>query len=275
MSLDFSVDKARCTRCGTCASDCPSLIISLDTGYPEIPAEREVKCIRCQHCLAVCPTGGISILGKNPAVSMQIKGRFPDPDKMEALIKGRRSVRRYVDENLPPDLIQRLLDVTSHAPTGCNSHQVFFSVVDDRAVMSKIRNEVLEIIETRSRAEQLPPDLKFFEDFVTLWREKKIDAIFRGAPHMLITSAPTSVATPEQDCIIALTQFELFAQSLGLGTLWCGLATWAFTDIAPKIKSRLGIPADHQIGYVMLFGKPAVTYHRAVQHAPAGIHFIK
>lgn len=275
MALDFVVDKARCTKCGTCVSDCPSLIISLESGVPAIRAEKEGKCIRCQHCLAVCPTGAISILGKNPAMSAQVKGRFPDTDKMEALIKGRRSVRRYVDENLPPDLIQRLLDVTSHAPTGCNSRQVFFSVVDDRAVMSKIRNELHEIIEARAQADQLPPDLKFFADFVPLWRDKNIDAIFRRAPHMLVVSAPTAVATPEQDCIIALTQFELFAQSMGLGTLWCGLATWAFTDIAPKFKARLGIPEDHQIGYVMLFGKPAVTYHRAVQHAPAGIHYVK
>lgn len=275
MPLDFVVDTTRCTKCGACAADCPSLIISLESGAPAIKAEKEVKCIKCQHCLAVCPTGAISIFGKNPAASTQIKGRFPDADKMEALIKGRRSVRRYLDENLPPDLIQRLLDVTAHAPTGCNSRKVFFSVVDDRAVMTKIRTELLDIIEARSKADQLPPDLKFFGDFVPLWREKNIDAIFRRAPHMLIVSAPTSIATPEQDCIIAMTQFELFAQSLGLGTLWCGLATWAFNDIASKFKTWLGIPEENLIGYVMLFGKPAVTYHRAVQHAPAGIHHIK
>ncbi len=275
MALDFVVDTSRCTKCGACAADCPSLIISLESGIPAIKPEKEVKCIKCQHCLAVCPTGAISILGKNPAASAQIKGRFPDADRMEALIKGRRSVRRYADENLPPDLIQRLLDVASHAPTGCNSHQVFFSVVDDRAVMTKIRTELLDTIDARAKADQLAPDLKFFGDLVPLWREKNVDMIFRRAPHMLIASAPSSVATPEQDCIIALSQFELFAQSLGLGTLWCGFAVWAFNDIAPKLKARLGIPEDHRIGYVMLFGKPAVTYHRAVQHVPAGIHYIK
>lgn len=275
MAIDFFVDEARCTKCGSCVSDCPADIISLESGFPAIKASDEVKCLRCQHCLAVCPAGAISILGKNPATSMQIKGRFPEPDKLETLMRGRRSVRRYADENLPPEMIQRLLNVAGYAPTGCNARQVYLSVVDDRVVMSKIRAELFDYIETRSKSGQIPPSLKFFEDFVPIWKEKNIDRIFRGAPHMLITSAPASAATPREDCIIAMSYFELFAQSLGLGTVWGGLATWAFTDLAPKFKARLGIPEDHQIGYVMLFGKPAVKYHRAVQLAPTSVHFIK
>ena len=44
-------------------------------------------------------------------------GSYPEPDKLETLIKGRRSFRQYRDANLDPALLQRLLDVAWHAPT--------------------------------------------------------------------------------------------------------------------------------------------------------------
>ena len=45
---------------------------------------------------------------------------------------------------------------------------------------------------------------------------------------------------------------------MGLGTVWDGLARWAFTDLMPEFSGKLGIPEDHTLGYVMDFGRPAV-----------------
>ena len=39
------------------------------------------------------------------------------------------------------------------------------------------------------------------------------------------------------------------------------------------MRQLLGIPEDHLIGYVMVFGKPAVHYARTVQHGPALINY--
>jgi len=74
------------------------------------------------------------------------------------------------------------------------------------------------------------------------------------------------------DCLIALSYFELFAQSLNVGTVWNGLAKWAINDLVPETRQRLGIPDGHQIGYVMSFGKPAVQYSRTVQYRSPIIH---
>jgi nitroreductase len=91
---------------------------------------------------------------------------------------------------------------------------------------------------------------------------------------LLVTSAPQSVASPIQDCLIALTTFELFAQTLGVGTVWDGLAKWVIDDLMPEFRIRLGIPDDHVIGYAMVFGKPAVHFARTAQHGLAEIHLI-
>lgn len=270
--LDFKVDQAKCTKCGLCVADCPPHIIDMNGALPAIAAEREGSCYRCQHCLAVCPTGAISILGHTPADGLIIEGNLPTPLQMETLIRGRRSVRRYKEENLEPELLQRLLEVAWHAPTGVNSRQVRFTVIDDRKKLAELREELIEGLARLAREEVLPEQLEFFADFVRLWREERVDVLFRGAPHLLITSAPSHVPSPAQDCLIALSYFELFAQTNGVGTVWDGLAKIAINDLLPEILPRLGIPEDHQFGYAVAFGKPAAQYARTVRHAPPLIH---
>ncbi len=267
--LQFQVNGAACTRCGECIFDCPSRIIGVGDGaLPTIPAEKEQFCIKCEHCLSVCPTGAISILGYQPSDSMPVEGKFPDPAELETLIKGRRSVRRYREENVDPALIQRLLEVAWHAPTGVNSRQVLFTVLDDREKVSRLRDEVMDALVTLSQNGGIPKQMAYFARFVRVWERQKLDLIFRDAPHLLVASAPNSVSCPKEDCMIALSYFELFAQTNGVGTVWNGLVKWAF-DLLPEFRERLGIPADHTFGYAMTFGIPAVRYARTVQHRPA------
>lgn len=269
--LQFEIDLGKCTGCGLCAQDCPANIIGLQAGYPAIAEEQEGVCFRCQHCLAVCPFGAVSILGKKPEDSRPLKDNLPSPDQMETLIKGRRSVRRYCDENLEPELIQRLLDVAWQAPTGHNARQVRFTLIDDKEVMAKFREETMQGLAMVVRENKLPVGLEFFVDLVRLWEEQRVDTVFRGAPHLIVTSAPRGWASPLQDCLIALSYFELYAQSLGVGTVWDGIAKLAIDDLVPELRQTLRIPDDHLVGYAMAFGKPMVNYHRTVESGTANI----
>jgi nitroreductase/NAD-dependent dihydropyrimidine dehydrogenase PreA subunit len=270
--LDFTVNHQTCSRCGLCIADCPARIIVMENSYPVIAPENEANCYKCQHCLAICPSGAVSLLGLKPAQSRPLAGNFPDPDKLETLIKGRRSVRRYKPENLEPELLQRLLAVAWHAPTGVNSRQVRFTVVDERKKLAELRDQVMTGLGRLVRENALPDQMGFFADFVRVWEEEGRDIIFRDAPHLLIASAPHTVPSPLPDCLIALSCFDLFAQANGVGTLWNGLAKWAINDLLPETRTTLGIPQDHLIGYAMVFGSPAVRYARTVQHGPALIH---
>ncbi len=270
--LDFTIDQTACNSCGECVSDCPARIITMTgAGYPAIAPEHEAACYRCQHCLAICPTAAISILGLDPADSLPLAGNYPEPKQLETLIKGRRSVRRFQAENLEPKLLQHLLEVAWHAPTGVNSRQVRFTVVDDREKLAELRAELMTGLARLVQEDALPEGLGFYADFVRVWEEQGHDVIFRNAPHLLIASVPASVASPLPDCLIALSYFELFAQANGVGTVWDGLAKWAIDDLVPQMRQRLGIPEDHLLGYCMVFGRPAVRYSRSVQHKSADI----
>ena len=272
--LEFMVDQQKCTKCGTCVSDCPARIISKEDSIPFITPENEAGCYRCQHCFAVCPTGAISIFGLDPDKSLPLTGKIPDAEQMELLIKGRRAVRKFMPENLEPEVIQQLIDVASYAPTGRNARQMRFTIVDDREKMVKLRDEVMIGLGCLVKENKIPEGMAFFNDIYRAWEEYGIDTLFRDAPHFLVVSAPQDIATPVQDCLIAMTTFELYAQTLGIGTVWDGLAKWAINDMMPEFRSRLGIPDDHVIGYAMAFGKPAVHYSRTAQREPYEVHRI-
>ncbi len=271
-SLDFSVDQERCIGCEACVVDCPVLVLTMKDDTPVVVDDRASMCLKCLHCLTVCPTGAVSIGGFDPDDCLEMENMFPEADKMEVLVRGRRSVRKYQDENVEPAVMERLLQVAWQAPTGVNARGVLFTVVDDKEIMDRLRSAVMERLAELVRADKLPEQLKFFVGFVNLWEEKGIDTLFRGAPHIVVTSAPKNCPCPEQDCMIALSYFELFAQSMGLGTVWDGLAKWAFFELMPEFIEKLGIPVDHTLGYVMAFGKPAVEYHRTVPMRPAAIN---
>src|ERR1035437_2205461 len=146
--LQFSVSDSLCTRCGQCVLDCPAVIIDLNDGdVPIILPEKEAQCIQCQHCLAICPTAALSILGKDPANSLpSTTEMFPTFDEMSLFVRGRRSIRRYKDENVDPELLNQILASLANCPTGVNRRELTFNVIDDKAVMQYLRTQVLSAI---------------------------------------------------------------------------------------------------------------------------------
>ena len=271
--VQFKIDEDLCTQCGECVAECPAEVIIM-ADYPEIM--NEDGCSRCQHCLAVCPTGAVSILGRDPADSMLLAGNLPDPTRLEALIKGRRSVRRYTGNDLPQTLIDELLEIAWHAPTGVNNQSVLLTVVRDGKVMARLREEVMALLAEKQAAGSFPEGLveQYLSAAVKGWQEEDIDILFRGAPHLLLTSAPKSSPCPVQDTHIALATFQLMAHAHGVGTVWDGIFMMALA-VCPELTARLGIPEDHLVGYAMAFGEPEVEYQRTVQRGPALVNVVR
>lgn len=272
--LKFKIDETSCTKCGLCAAECPVGIIEMED-LPEIKSEKEAACMKCQHCLAVCPTGSLSILNKRPENSVKNTRNLPDVNAMSEMIKTRRSIRKYKKEALDKSLINELLETASYAPTGHNSNGVHFSVVDDVDTMHKLRQMTYNSIKEAGETGTLNPNFAFIYDFQKLWESQGIDVVFRDAPHLLVASAPQAGPSPLPDALIALSYFELLANSHGIGTLWNGMVKWAINDIDPNLRKLIGIPEDHVIGYVMLFGKPGVKYVRSIQSEGVNINNIQ
>lgn len=274
MDLQFTIDRDLCIQCGACVDDCPFHIIEMQDGYPATNPNRVHHCIRCQHCLAVCPTGALSICGVNPENSLPLPETLPSSRQMEALIRGRRSMRFYKHDPLPPATIAEMLAIVANAPTGKNNRQCLFTVIDERESMDILRRETMEGLRLAVAEKRLSEGLSYFRHVVTAWDQGK-DIIFRNAPHLLMVSAPPTITTPDADMLIAMSYFELLAASMGIGTLWNAMIRWAFSVIETDMYKRLGIPDDHVKGYTLLFGYPAVQYYRTVQRDEAQINRVR
>ncbi len=275
-SLNFTIDVETCIGCGQCASDCPAMIINMEANIPAIKEELAQFCIGCMHCVAICSEDSVSILGYDSQAGMELSGRESvDSMELERLIKSRRSVRNYHDENVEKIVIDKLIEVASHAPSGHNDRQLLYTLVDDKGILYDLRDEAFAGLEKLIEEDGLPEGMEMFLDIMEAWKKTGTDILFRKAPHLLIVSALEESASPTQDCIIALSTFEIYARSRGVATIWNGLATLVIKQLVPSLQERLEIPKNHTIGYAMGFGYPAIRYKRTVDRGMPQVNRVK
>jgi nitroreductase/NAD-dependent dihydropyrimidine dehydrogenase PreA subunit len=269
--IQFKIDENLCIRCGLCSQDCIAGILSSDA-IPQMTCED--RCIKCQHCLAVCPVGAVSILGNNPVDSIEIKESPATAGYLETLIKSRRSVRQYKQEDVDPELIKDLLQTVWHAPKGVNNQELLFTVLSSKAVVDEFRDEIYERLIEMMNNDSIPdtPEHSYCKWVARGKHENNEDIIFRGAPHVIIASSPEKAPCPVSDTHIALSYFDLMAQAKGLGTLWNGILKRTIDAVFPDLKKRLSIPADHIVGCAMVFGKPAIKYVRTINPGQPNLH---
>ena len=220
----FKVDQKICTRCGECVKECPVNILVIGNSIPFIADGRNGDCIGCQHCLAVCPEGAVSVLGLRAEDSYRLDAtEMISYQQIDRLLRGRRSVRRYRDEDVEAAVIDNLLHTAFHAPSGRNDRRLSFSVINQGEVMDRFRRQTYEGLSELVKKSELPPGYEFFVDIVNGWKMYDVDLLFRWAPHLVAATVPIDSPSPDADGIIALSHFEIAAQSIGLGTLWNGL----------------------------------------------------
>ena len=263
----INIDKEKCIKCGLCVEDCISKCIQFDDeNYPKMVSPNH--CLQCQHCLCICPKGALSFNNKKPENSENVSSK-----DLLSLIKSRRSIRKYKDEELSEKELQTIKDMLPYIPTGCNSHKLHFSIVEKKSVMNTLKEKVNKRILKFLNNKILSPVVKHFEVYKEAL-EKGEDIIFRNAPHMIVVSSPITAPCAPQDPIIALSYIELYAQSLGLGTCWCGYAEICI-KLFPELCEILEIPKGYTPVYAMLLGKPDVKYQRTPQPEPYRISEIK
>lgn len=255
----FKIDEEKCIHCGLCIKDCSADAIEFNEN--KIPVMDEKKCFKCQHCMAICPVGALSVCDKDPQNSDAIWAQ--NPDSVLNLIKSRRSCRHYKQENVSSEKMQKLKDMLKFVPTGCNNHRLHFSFIDDIEVMNEFRSHVNGKILDALTKKAVKPLVDKFGRYTKRFVEGE-DIVFRTAPHILVVSTPVDAPCYEIDPTIALSYFELYANSMGIGTCWCGLGEFCLL-VMPELSEYLEVPQGYKASYMMLFGEPENKYARTVQ----------
>ena len=270
----FTVDRSRCIKCGKCVNTCSGMVIeSGNDGYPLMKEFERFGwrgCWKCQHCLAVCPAGAISIFGRKPENSL------PPPPKemgeyMERLVTNRRSCRRFLDENVDPEIVTRILSAMAAAPTGGNAQGVEYTVIDDRERVREIRDVAYAKMEADAKKHIYTHSFSDFYYAKMKESEKTVrkdDLLFCGAPHLFIAHERCAGKWAEDskvNCNIATAYFELLCSAYGLGTTIMSYSAEVLNELAPEARAMLGIPKDHYAGLIVGFGCPEIKYARGVQ----------
>ncbi|MDO5582194.1 MAG: nitroreductase family protein [Planctomycetia bacterium] len=262
----IQIDSSRCIHCGKCVQDCLAKILALGPdGIPAFLPDSASRCFRCQHCLSICPVGAFSWSGKKPEDS-ELPGDLPDPGSMIHLLEQRRSIRSYCRRNVGTPILELIHSVMAFVPTGCNDHRLFFSCSDKMESTDRFRKAASDSVLNRLAAGTLPAKCAHFANLKPALEAGK-DIFFRNAPHFAAISVPPESKDAHIDPYIAATQFELLANSFGLGTCWGGMATDLFLSDDHLLKS-LKIPEGYELKIMILFGYPDVKYARLPQPEP-------
>lgn len=146
------------------------------------------------------------------------------------LIKARRSIRKFTDRPIEPELLEQVLEAARWAPSGSNSQRWEFILVTDKSVIDSVR---------------------------------KVSPGLLGIPAaiVVICSSPRPKATDWQkilltyDCAMAAQNMLLAACSLGLGS--CVALSFSRTavreilevpeGVTPELLVTLGYPAESPV----------------------------
>ncbi|UCD17992.1 MAG: nitroreductase family protein [Candidatus Zixiibacteriota bacterium] len=138
------------------------------------------------------------------------------------LLLTRRSIREFRKEEVPPEVIERVLSISRFAPTSRNTQSYYFKLIREKQMLARI-SEV---------------------------RGKSSSPIARAPMAVAICSDPELSKRHLQDGCIAAYHFILSAWYYGLGTCW--IAAMDRDDV----KQMLNIPESHYIATITPLGYP-------------------
>lgn len=198
-----------------------------------------------------------------------------DFEVLQRVLTERRSCRGFLDEQVPREVIEQLLEAAQHTASWCNTQPWQLHIVSGGAKEELSKVLVESVIATFGRP--APSDFPFPAAYTGVHddRRKEVgwqlyEAVgvargdrdasamqmlrnfeFFGAPHSAIISTDADLGVYGAiDCGLYVNSFMLAAEALGLGT--CAQA--AMGQVAPALREHLALPADRLVVCGIAFG---------------------
>lgn len=262
MSL-FTIDRKECRRDGLCVAECPAKIIEIigEDGFPTPVDGAEGLCINCGHCVSICPHSALSLKTMSPEECLPVRNELLlGPEQCEHFLRSRRSIRAYSEKRVSRDLLQQLIGIAQHAPSGHNRQPVRWLVIEEAAEVRRLGGLVADWMRFLL-AQRAEIAISLHMDRVVAAWDNGVDRILRSAPHLVVAYGLSTLPASQSSCFIALTYLELAAPSLGLGTCWAGYFT-AAANFYPPLQEALALPEGHLSYGAAMVGYPRYRYRR-------------
>lgn len=163
------------------------------------------------------------------------------------IIKQRASCRFFTPEMPTDEQLQRIAEAAIQSPSSSNRQRWRVVVVKNKDLIDEMQVEAMNCVEAM-------PDKKLL-GFIN----GRGNGVFCGAPCMIMV--PMESAEPVSsalDCGILCENICIAAESLGVGSLICGLARLSFLgEKRAKFEQAMGFPEGYEFGMAVLLGTPA------------------
>ena len=149
------------------------------------------------------------------------------------ILKKRKSIRKYTDENISDEVLNQIIEAGKLAPSGRNKKPVKLIPVRDKETLEYLSN-------TRSHGSQ----------------------ILAGANAAIVVVGDSELSdTWIEDCSIAMMIMQLRATELGIGNCWVQVRGRYLDETgeltADLIKSKLNIEDKYSVECMLSLGMPA------------------
>jgi Nitroreductase len=254
MSL-ITIDKAACKRDGHCIETCPCVVLTTDDdGYPITSPQSERQCISCGHCVAACPTAALKHAKLPPSDFLAVQPVQALPEALDALVRNRRSIRKFKKTPLPQDTLNRIFKVVQYAPTARNLNNISWFVTRTYEATRHLAGLTADWI---SQVGYMPTAMDTFN--------AGGDLVLHGAPHIAYCVSPMNALAPWTDGAIATTTLDLAATARGIGTCWAGVFMKAAGTHVP-LQQALRLPEGSGVLGALMLGLPAERFHHVPPH---------
>lgn len=137
-------------------------------------------------------------------------------------IKTRRSIRKYKSDAIPEEILNKIIEAGSYAPSGMGRQPVIILAVTNK--------------ELRDRLSKLNADVMH-----------STNDPFYGAPAVLVVLADKNAPTHVYDGSLVMENLMLAAHDLGIGSCWIHRAKEVFEkEEGKEILKSLGIEGDYE-----------------------------
>ena len=209
------------------------------------PHQRSPKWSSSQRIMIVSTLTAAENRTKKSIINLNFDGvNQATKDAMDAILS-RRSIRKYIAEQVPEKVLNELLEAAMSVPSAHNVQPWQFVIVDDRAILDEI------------------PKHHPYADML------------KDAPLAIVVCGDLQLDNGRefwvQDCAAATENILIAAQAKGLGAVWVGIHP-VEKESAAVIRKLLGLP-EHIIPLCLIpMGYPAQQKSPANRYDPSKVH---
>jgi nitroreductase/NAD-dependent dihydropyrimidine dehydrogenase PreA subunit len=290
-SSKIKIKDTLCNICGNCILVCPWHIFEYKDNKTIPQIVNQELCVSCGHCIAVCQSSAIIHSDFTQVDIKKVnKDNIPNYKQIIELFKSRRSIRTFKDKPIEKEVIKKIIEGACYAPSTNNIQSTEFTVIQNKAVINKIKDITIKYLarfvrlynnpfiryairflyqEKTMRIQRLMKDY----EAVILSSEKQKDLILHNAPALLFFHADSSIGFSDVNASLGLQNASLAVHSLGLGSFYAGYVVVAGKH-NKQIKKLINIQRNHQIYGCLAFGYPKLNYKKWIERKRPKIEWI-